>query len=131
MAKPARNATPNSIQAERRTFFVTSKIAQGKFLLQSERMASLFIDVLRAYVSQGQFVVHEFVVMRDHVHLIITVDRSMAIEKAVQLIKGNFSYRAGKELGLRGNLWQRGFWEVRILDRASFCRTRRTSNKTR
>jgi len=87
-------------------------------------MATLFIDVLRSYVSQSRFTVHEFVVMRDHVHLIITIDRTMTVEKAVQLIKGNFSYRAGKEFGLRGTIWQRGFSEVRISDRAAFLKYR-------
>src|SRR5436305_7656582 len=107
MSKPARNSVPGSIKANSRTFFISSKTAEGKALLQSERMAMLFIDVLRSYVSQGQFVVHEFVVMRNHVHLLITVDRDMTIEKAVQLIKGNFSYRARKEFNLRGAIWQR------------------------
>jgi REP element-mobilizing transposase RayT len=37
--------------------------------------------------------------MPNHVHLIVTVNREMSIEKAVQLVKGNFSYRAKKELG--------------------------------
>lgn len=81
MSKPARNSAPNSIQAGKRTFFVTSRTIEGKNLLQSERMATLFIDVLRTYVSQGQFVVNEFVVMRDHLHLIITVDQTISIEK--------------------------------------------------
>src|SRR5215467_5534287 len=124
MSKPARNSAPRSIETDERTFFVTSKTIEGKALLQSDRMATLFIDVLRSYVAQGRFVVNEFVVMRDHVHLIITVDHTMSIEKAVQLIKGNYSYRAGKEFGLRGTIWQRGFSEVRILNRAAFLKYR-------
>ena len=43
--------------------------------------------------------------MRNHVHLLITVDHSMSIEKALQLIKGNFSYRARNELGFKGEVW--------------------------
>jgi len=122
MSKPARYSARSVIQDGERTFFVTSKTLEGKALLQSDRMATLFIDVLRLYVAQRRFVVNEFVVMRDHVHLIITVDHQMSIEKAVQLIKGNFSYRAGKEFGLRGTIWQRGFSEVRILDRTAFLK---------
>src|SRR5215813_3082688 len=124
MSKPARNSASCSIQADARTFFVSSRTLEGKFLLQSDRMANLFIDVLRSYVSQGRFTVHEFVVMPNHVHLIMTVDHTISIEKAVQLIKGNFSYRAGKEFGLRGTIWQRGFSEVRISDRAVFLKYR-------
>jgi putative transposase len=122
MSKPARNSVPNNIRAGIRTFFVTSKTNEGKALLQSERMATLFIDVLRSYVAQRQFVVHEFVVMRTHVHLLISIDERISIENAMQLIKGNFSYRAHKEFGLRGAIWQRGFSEVRIHDREDYLK---------
>jgi putative transposase len=44
----------------------------------------------------------------------------MSVEKAMQLIKANFSYRAKKELGFMGEVWQRGFSDVRITDEASF-----------
>jgi len=44
----------------------------------------------------------------------------MSIEKAMQLIKGGFSFRANKELGFRGEVWQRGYSDVRILDDKSF-----------
>jgi len=88
-------------------------------------MAGLLIDVLRCYVSASKFVVHDFVVMPSHLHVLITVGREMSIEKAVQLIKGNFSYRAKKELGVHGEIWQRGFSEVRIMDRSSFLKHRR------
>ena len=84
-------------------------------------MAALFIDVLRGYVKDGKFKVHEFVVMPNHVHLLITVGDDMSIEKAVQLIKGGFSYRAKKELGFLGEVWQRGFSDVRVRDEESFA----------
>lgn len=84
-------------------------------------MANLFIDVLRENMRAGHFVVHEFVVMPDHVHLLVTVPPESSIEKAVQRIKGGFSYRAGRELGFKGEIWQRGFSEVRIHDAGSFA----------
>jgi putative transposase len=48
----------------------------------------------------------------------------MSIEKAVQLIKGGFSYRLKKEFGYAGEVWQRGFSDVRVEDRESFLRHR-------
>jgi putative transposase len=48
----------------------------------------------------------------------------MAIEKAVQLIKGGFSYRLKKEFGYVGEVWPRGFSDVRIEDRESFLQHR-------
>ncbi len=124
MARPVRNAQPEEILSSARTFFVTTKTSMGRPLLQSERNATLFIDVLRSYVAAGKFQVHDLVVMPNHVHLLLTVGRDLSIERAVQFIKGGFSYRLKKEFGYVGEVWQPGFSEVRVDDRESFLRHR-------
>ena len=60
--------------------------------------------------------------MPDHFHVLITVGFDMSVERAVQFIKGGFAFRAGRELGFKAPVWQKGFSEVRILDREGFCR---------
>jgi putative transposase len=87
-------------------------------------MATLFIEVLRDQMRARRFVVHEFVIMPDHAHLLITVPAVMSIEKAMQFIKGNFSIRAGRDLGFHGDIWQRGFSEVQVLNQGSFQKHR-------
>lgn len=79
--------------------------------MQSEQSATLLIDVLRSYVAARKFRLHDFVVMPNHVHLLITV-------------KGRFSFRLRKETGYLGEVWQRGFSEVRVRDRQSFLKYR-------
>jgi putative transposase len=123
MSKPARNADASEIISSS-TFFVTTKTSMGLALLQSERNAMLFIEVLRSNVSAKKFRVHDFVVMPNHVHLLITVNRDLAIEKAMQLIKGGFSFRLKKEFGYADEVWQRGFSEVRVEDKKSFLEHR-------
>lgn len=54
------------------TFFVTANTLNKMAILQSERSAALFIEVLFHYRDSGKFLVHEFTVMRHHVHLLIT-----------------------------------------------------------
>ncbi|MFP5250490.1 MAG: REP-associated tyrosine transposase, partial [Acidobacteriota bacterium] len=83
-------------------------------------MAGLFIDVLRSQMRAGRLTVHDFIVMPDHVHILLTVPGDLSIEKAMQWIKGGFSYRANKELGFKGEIWQRGFSDVRVADEHSF-----------
>lgn len=104
------------IVANVRTFYVTSSTFEKRFILQSERAARLFIRVLYEYREQGQFRLHEFVVMPNHLHLLITVTVDISIERAVQFVKGGFAFRAGRELGLGAPIWQRGFSEVRVSD---------------
>jgi putative transposase len=124
MAKPSRHTESGQILSSSRTFFVTTKTSMGRALLQSERNATLFVDVLRSYAHEGKFKVHDFVVMPDHVHLLITLSDQLTIEQAMQLIKGGFSYRVKKEHGYSGEVWQRGFWELRVEDQDSFARHR-------
>ena len=87
-------------------------------------MAALLIEALRSYMRSGKMTVHDFVIMPNHVHILMTLPGEMSLEKAMQLIKGSFSYRANKELGFRGEIWQRGYSDVRILDDQSFQRHR-------
>ena len=80
----------------------------------------LLIDVLRSNVAAGKFQLHDFVIMPDHLHLLMTLPVDFTIEKAMQLIKGGFSYRLKREFGYQGEVWQRGFSEVRIRDGQAF-----------
>jgi len=123
MARPVRNAPQENALSSRRTFFATTKTHAGRRLLQSERNATLLIDVLRSYMAAGRFSVQDFVVMPDH--LLLSVDGDSTIEKAMQLIKGGFSYRLKHECGYLGEVWQVGFSESRADDAASFERYRR------
>ncbi len=50
--------------------------------------------------------------MEDHFHLLMTPKESL--ERAVQCIKGGFSYRVKKHLGWTGDVWTVGFSDHRI-----------------
>jgi putative transposase len=105
-------------------FFVTTNTGMGRRLLQPEPHAMLLIDVLRSNVATGKLKLHDFVIMPDHLHLLMTLPGDVSVEKVMQLIKGGFSYRLKRDLGYQGEVWQRGFSEVRINDGQSFLRRR-------
>jgi len=77
-------------------------------------MARLLLDVLLGYRSQEKYLLHEFVVMPDHFHLLITP--LLTLERALQLIKGGFSFRAKRELGFHGEIWEKSFHDRRVRD---------------
>ncbi len=95
-------------------YFITASTFQKQRLLQSERMARLFTDVLLHYRQQGKYLLHEFVVMPDHFHLLISP--TLTLERALQLIKGGFSFRAKKELEFGGEIWQKSYYDRRVRD---------------
>lgn len=117
MAHPARNADPANILRPSRIFFATTRTSLGGRLLQSDRNANLLIDIIRSLVVERRFKVHDFVIMSDHLHLLIEVAGEMTIEKAMQLVKGRFSHRLSHEFGYKGEVWQRGFTEVQVMNK--------------
>jgi REP element-mobilizing transposase RayT len=54
------------------TYFVAASTFHKKALLQSERMARLFVKTLVEYRDQRKYELHEYVVMPDHFHVLIT-----------------------------------------------------------
>ena len=108
MAIPLRGWTSCS------TYFITASSSDKRLLLQSDRMACLLIDVLYHYREQNRYLLHEFVVMPNHLHLLITPSQSL--ERALQLVKGGFSFRAKRELNFADEIWQSSYYDRRVRD---------------
>jgi putative transposase len=92
---------------------VTSETWGRRELFRNERWVNLLIDTLYRYKGTA-YLLHEFVIMPDHIHVLLTPLTSL--EKAIQFIKGGFSYRVKKELGSNMEVWQKGFSDHRIRD---------------
>ena len=95
---------------EVRTYFVTTVTANRRRLFQVDQTAELILDVIKHYHNERRFALHAFVIMPDHLHLLMTPAPDVSLEKAVQFIKGGFSFR----LKSRRHVWERGFNEVQI-----------------
>jgi putative transposase len=105
---------------EIRTFFVTSVDNRRRPIFKAEKMARLLIDVMADKRAEGHFLLHEFVIMPDHFHLILTPAEDVSLEKALQYIKGGFSFRAKKELRYPYLIWEEGFTNHRIRDEEDY-----------
>jgi putative transposase len=105
--KPQREHATNNAQ----TYMVTSSTWERRSLFQAEPWAKLLIDTLYQYRASA-YLLHEFVVMPDHFHALVSPQTSL--ERAIQFIKGRFSYRVKRELGSHMEVWQKGFQDHRI-----------------
>lgn len=94
------------------SYFISTQTAERTPFFRHERWARLFLDVLRSNAEIT--VLHSFVVMPDHMHLLMSPEEP--IEKAVQRVKGGFSFRAKRELEWNSDIWQPGFADHRIRD---------------
>ena len=108
MAIPSRSDRPG-------TYFITSRTYNSRHLFQVSANAELFLETLQHYRRSGHFKLHAFVVMPDHIHLLLT-PLDVSLERAVGFVKGGFSHR----LASKFPVWQRGFTDRRMRDREEF-----------
>ncbi len=111
--KPLREHATNNQQ----TYFVTATAWQRRMLFNNAQWADLFLETLHSYRGRG-YLLHEYVLMPEHFHILITP--VVTLERAVQFIKGGFSFRAKKELHSAMEIWQHGFSDHRIRDLQDF-----------
>jgi putative transposase len=95
-----------------RVFFITTITAHRQPIFRHDAAAKLLIDTLAHYRDRGKYLLHEFVIMPDHLHALLTPAEDISLERAMQFIKGGFSFR----LKWRGPVWQAGFSNHRIGD---------------
>jgi putative transposase len=96
------------------TYTLTAVTHQRRRIFQKTTTAELFIATLFRYRDVGKFQLHGFVVMPDHVHVLLTPALDMAIERCAQLIKGGFSFAIRKDV--LGEVWQEGYHAHRVTD---------------
>ena len=80
-----------------------------------ERLADSLFD------GQGEaFVLHSFVIMPNHVHLLTSFREGETLENRLKRWKGGSSRSINKVLGWRGVLWQKGYFDRLIRDADHF-----------
>jgi putative transposase len=97
------------------TYFITSATYNRRRLFQKTTNAELLLETLQHYRREGAYKLHAFVLMPDHIHLLLTPNE-ITIERSIQLIKGGFSHRLASKLPV----WQRSFTDKRMRTREDF-----------
>jgi len=100
------------------THAVTTVTHQRRALFQRTVNAELLLNVFFRYRDQGRYQLHGFVIMPDHVHLLLTPSPTQTLALCIKCIKGGFSYAVKAQFG--GEIWQPSFHEHRIRDTEDF-----------
>ena len=101
---------------EIRTFFITAVTANRRPLFKVDSSAQLITTILEENILKGRLQLHAWIIMPDHIHLLLTPAPDISLEKTMQLIKGTFSFR----LKSKFPIWQPGFTRHRIEDARDF-----------
>ena len=100
------------------TYVLTTTAYQRRALFVRTVNAELLVKTLFHYRDQGRYLLHGFVVLPEHLHVLLTPSSNHTIERCAQCIKGGFSHEVHAQFA--GEVWQPGFHERRIRARDDF-----------
>src|SRR4029077_7242359 len=86
-------------------YFVTTDTWQKHPLFINTAMANIVVEQIVSCRDRGFYKLHSFVLMPDHLHVLLTPGETTTVEKAIQMIKGGSAHRMGLEIPGKFPIW--------------------------
>ena len=87
----------------------------GECILQHEDIRKIVVDALMFYHGK-RYILHHFVIMPNHVHLLLTPIGDDTVMKSLGSVKQFTANAINKALGRTGELWQRNIFDRMVRD---------------
>lgn len=87
------------------TYLVTAPTFHRKRLFQNQRFGEVLTEILMQCRQQYDFLLHDYVIMPDHVHLLLTADADADIAGIVRSFRLTFTDQLMREFGYHGEIW--------------------------
>jgi putative transposase len=101
-------------------YFVTTDTWQKHPLFINATFANIVVEQIISCRDWGFYKLHAFVLMPDHLHVLVTPGESTSVEKAMQMIKGGSAFRIGKEKPQNFPIWHTGFHDRWMRDESEY-----------
>jgi putative transposase len=101
-------------------YFVTTDTWQRRPIFKKENVAETVLEQILECRARSFYKLHAFVIMPDHLHLLLTPGIETSLEKAMQIIKGGSAYRIKKGLSYQFPIWHSGFHDRWMRDEAEY-----------
>ena len=88
------------------TSLITTNVESRSPVFASTQVARLMLRVIGEVRHETRVRLLAFVIMPDHVHLVLATPPPLRLGRVMQLIKGRFSNRFNRMRKTRGTLWQ-------------------------
>jgi putative transposase len=105
-------------------YFATTDTWERRALFINTSLATIVVDQIVACRDRGFYKLHAFVLMPEHLHVLLTPSNETTIEKAMQMIKGGSAHRMGAEKPQQFPIWHRGFHDRWIRDAERFWKAK-------
>ena len=95
-------------------YFVTTNTDNRQQIFRDPDVAHFFLNTLRYFKPLLGFKIYSYVVMPDHIHLLIEPKDRYGLSEVMKAIKGSFGRKYLIMRGETGKVWQRQFFEYSV-----------------
>ncbi len=106
-------------------YFVTTDTWQKHPLFINQDLANIVVEQIVNCRDRGFYKLHAFVLMPDHLHVLLTPGETTTVEKAMQMIKGGSAHKMGLETPNKFPVWHSGFHDRWIRDAEEYRGSKR------
>ena len=95
-------------------YFVTTVTGERKPIFEDKKLCRILLVTLAYFKTIFDYEVYGYCVMPDHLHAIIRPDSKHNLSFIMKMVKGSFARKINRLAGLKGSVWQSGFYEEAI-----------------
>lgn len=92
-------------------YFATTRVHDGTAIFSVAENADIMLSAIYHWRRLGRYYLLGFVIMPDHLHLLIQPRGQDTMSSIMQSLKGYASWAINKQHGRKGKLWQAGFYD--------------------
>lgn len=97
------------------THFITAKTFHRKRLFQNQRYGDAFTHALMRWRESHDLLLHDYVIMPDHVHLLVTAPGESASAQ-IETLQRAFASELHQQFGYGGEVWAEHFTDEKVAD---------------
>jgi REP element-mobilizing transposase RayT len=101
---------------------LTTNVEDRRPIFRDGLAAEMLLEVIGEVQHEEAFELHSYVIMPDHVHLVVALPIGRSLGRIVKLIKGPLAWRYNRAKGATGKVWQDRYHERGLQVTASFMR---------
>jgi len=106
-------------------YFVTTDAWEKHPLFINTVIADIVVAQIVSCRDRGFYKLHAFVLMPDHLHVLLTPGETTTVEKAMQMIKGGSAHTMGLERPQKFPVWHSGFHDRWMRDAEEYQGSKR------
>jgi putative transposase len=97
-------------------YHISAKINRGEFIFNEKEIKDLFLEIIKRSKKKYKFLLIHFVIMSNHLHLIVHPQYNENLSRIMQWILSVFAIHYNKKYKITGHVFQDRFWSRVIED---------------